>query len=52
MKISIIPLANWEVGTALIIFFGILCVALAAIVLSFVFRSKKNDDEEINSSED
>ncbi|MBK5212782.1 MAG: hypothetical protein JJE55_03855 [Flavobacteriaceae bacterium] len=41
---SILPLANWGMGTALIIFFAVLCVVLSAIVLNFVFGGKKKDD--------
>lgn len=44
MTNSILPLANWGIGTALIIFFAVLCVALTVIVLSFVFGGKKKDD--------
>ena len=45
MTNSIIPLANWGMGTALIIFFAVLCIALSAIVINFVMRGKKKDDE-------
>jgi len=44
MTNSILPLANWGIGTALIIFFAVLCVGLTVIVLSFVFGGKKKDD--------
>ncbi|MEH6763328.1 hypothetical protein [Aequorivita antarctica] len=45
MTNSILPLANWGMGTAIIIFFAVLCVVLTAIVLNFVFSGKKKDDE-------
>ncbi|WP_157418048.1 hypothetical protein [Aequorivita capsosiphonis] len=52
MTNSILPLANWGMGTAIIIFFAVLCVALTAIVLAFVFGgTKKKKDEEVTSSE-
>ncbi len=51
MTNSILPLANWGMGTAIIIFFVILCIALTAIVLSFVFSGKKKNEEDITSSE-
>jgi hypothetical protein len=47
----ILPLANWGLGTAIIIFFAILCVALSALVLSFVFNGKKNNNDEVSPSE-
>lgn len=46
----ILPLANWGMGTALIIFFAFLCVGLAAVVVSFVLGGKK-DDGDTSSSE-
>ena len=51
MTNSILPLANWGMGTAIIIFFVILCIALTAIVISFVFSGKKKNDDEITPSE-
>lgn len=48
MTNSILPLANWGMGTAIIIFFAFLCVALTAIVLGFVFGGKKKTDEDAN----
>lgn len=47
----ILPLANWGMGTAIIIFFAFLCVALTVLVLSFVFSGKKKNDTEINTPE-
>jgi hypothetical protein len=38
-------------GTAIIIFFAVLCVGLSALVLSFVFSGKKKDEDEVTSSE-
>lgn len=52
MTNSILPLANWGMGTAIIIFFAILCVVLSVMVISFVFSGKKKNDEEVNSSEE
>ncbi|SRX55106.1 hypothetical protein [Aequorivita sp. CIP111184] len=51
MTNSILPLANWGMGTAIIIFFAILCVVLSAMVLSFVFSGKKKNDDEVTPSE-
>ncbi len=51
MKNSILPLANWGMGTALIIFFAVLCIVMIAIVLAFVFGGKKKIEGEIPSSE-
>ncbi len=50
MTNTILPLANWGMGTAIIIFFAVLCIAMTAIVLSFVFGGKKKEDEEATSS--
>ena len=47
----ILPLANWGMGTAIIIFFAFLCVAITAIVINFVLSGKKKSDDEINHSE-
>ncbi len=52
MTNSILPLANWGMGTAIIIFFAVLCVALTVIVLAFVLGGTKNKDEEVTSSEE
>ncbi|MEM0517134.1 MULTISPECIES: hypothetical protein [Aequorivita] len=46
----ILPLANWGMGTAIIIFFAVLCVGLSALVLSFVFSGKKKDKDEVTPS--
>ncbi|MCZ4319133.1 hypothetical protein O4H26_09030 [Aequorivita viscosa] len=53
MTLSILPLVNWGMGTAIIIFFAVLCVGLSALVLSFVFSGKKKDEDEdeVTSSE-
>ncbi len=47
-----LPLANWNMGTAIIIFFAVLCVGLTALVLSFVFSGKKKTDKTETSEED
>jgi hypothetical protein len=52
MTNSILPLANWGMGTGIIIFFAILCIVMSALVLSFVFGGKKKGKDEINSSKD
>ena len=52
MTNSILPLANWGMGTAIIIFFAVLCVVLTGIVLNFVFNGKKKNDDEMNSTEE
>mgnify|MGYP006945748593 CR=1 FL=1 len=45
---SIIPMANWTIGTILIIVFALVSVVLTLIVLSLVFSGKKKKDEEDN----
>lgn len=45
---SIIPLADWTMGTILIIVFALVSVVLTLIVLSLVFSGKKKNDEEDN----
>lgn len=52
MTNSILPLANWGMGTALIIFFAVLCVGLSAMVLYFVFNGKSKSDEDVTSPEE
>ncbi len=52
MITSLIPVANWGMGTALIIFFAVLCIVLSAIVISFVMGSKKKNEDEISTPED
>ncbi|WP_271393898.1 hypothetical protein [Aequorivita sinensis] len=52
MTNSILPLANWGMGTAIIIFFAVLCVVMAAIVLNFVLRGKGSNDHNNNSNLD
>ncbi|AFL79641.1 hypothetical protein Aeqsu_0112 [Aequorivita sublithincola DSM 14238] len=49
MTNSILPLANWGMGTAIIIFFAVLCVAMTVLVLSFVFKGKKKEDNQEDS---
>lgn len=52
MTNSILPLANWGMGTAIIIFFAVLCVVMAAIVLNFVLRGKGSGDHKSNTNSD
>ncbi len=40
---AMIPLANWGIGTALIIVFAVVCVMLSAMVINFVMKGKKNE---------
>jgi hypothetical protein len=40
---AMIPLANWGVGTAIIIVFAVVCVVLSAMVINFVIKGKKNE---------
>ncbi len=40
---AMIPLANWGIGTALIIVFAVVCVVLSAMVINFVMKGKKNE---------
>lgn len=42
---SIIPLADWGVGTTLIIIFALVCIVLTLIVLSLVFSGKKKGQD-------
>lgn len=42
---TIIPLANWGMGTAIIIVFAVVCVALTALVINFVMKGKKKNEE-------
>ena len=42
---SIIPLANWGVGTAMIIVFAVVCVVLSVLVINFVMKGKKKEEE-------
>ena len=52
MTNSIIPMAHWGMGTALIALFALVCVGLTAIVLIMVMGGKKKDDEnQIDSPE-
>jgi hypothetical protein len=53
MITNTISLANWGMGTALIIFFAVLCIVLSAIVISFVMGSKmKKDGDSVASEEE
>ncbi len=49
MTNSILPLANWGMGIAIIIFFAVLCVVMTAMVLYFVFNGKKKGGEDLTS---
>ncbi len=42
---TMIPLANWGVGTAIIIVFAVVCVVLTVMVISFVMKGKKKEEE-------
>lgn len=47
---SIIPLVDWGMGTALIVFFALVCIGLTIVVLSLVFSGpKKGEETEISS---
>ncbi len=52
MAQTFLPLANWGVGTAIIIVFALVCIVLAALVISFVMKDKKKDDSELTSTEE
>lgn len=43
---TIIPLVNWGLGTALIIFFAVVCIVLTALVINFWLSGKKKEEEE------
>ncbi|MCB0466131.1 MAG: hypothetical protein KDC78_10750 [Aequorivita sp.] len=45
MKSALIPLANWGVGTAIIIVFAVVCVVLTVMVINFVMKGKKKGEE-------
>ncbi len=45
MTNTIIPLANWGLGTAIIIVFAIVCIVLTALVINFVMKGKSKEDE-------
>lgn len=47
-----IPLANWGVGTILIVIFAVVCLALSALVISFIFGAKKTEGEDESSQND
>lgn len=47
---SIIPLADWTMGTALIIIFALVCIVLTLVVLSLVFSGKKKKDDSLDST--
>jgi Mg2+ and Co2+ transporter CorA len=42
----IIPLANWGAGTAIIIVFAVVCIVLTALVINFVMKGKKKNEED------
>jgi|TARA_R110000823_G_scaffold315579_1_gene448416 ABC-type spermidine/putrescine transport system permease subunit I len=42
---TILPLANWGVGTAIIIVFAVVCVVLSVMVINFVMKGKKKGEE-------
>jgi len=42
---TIIPLVNWGMGTALIIFFAVVCVALVILVVNMVNSDKKKKND-------
>lgn len=49
MTTSIIPMANWGMGTALIALFALVCIGLTVVVLMMVFSGKKGEDDSIDS---
>jgi len=42
---SILPLANWGMGTAIIVVFAVVCVVITALVISFWLSGKNNKKE-------
>ncbi len=42
---TIIPLVNWGLGTALIIVFGVVCVALVILVVNMINSDKKQKND-------
>lgn len=50
--VNLIPLVDWGMGTALIVIFALVCIALTVIVLGFVFSGKKKNDGDSTSSEE
>ncbi len=53
MNQLILPLANWNYGTILIIIFALVCVGLTALVLSFVLggKTKLEDNQDPSDNE-
>lgn len=50
---SIIPLADWGMGTALIVIFALVCLGLTIVVLSLVFSGpKKKGEGTVNPSKE
>ena len=47
-----LPLANWTNGTTLIIIFGVVCVGLTALVVSFVLGGKPKSEDDDNAPHD
>ncbi|WP_164905179.1 hypothetical protein [Aequorivita ciconiae] len=47
-----IPLADWGMGTTLIIIFALVCIVLTVIVLSFIFGGKKKDSDKMTSTDE
>lgn len=41
-----IPLADWGMGTFLIIIFALVCIVLTIIVIAFVLGGKKKDSDD------
>ncbi|WP_347374962.1 hypothetical protein [Aequorivita sp. Q41] len=46
MAESILPIANWGAGTAIIIVFAVVCIVLTALVINFVMKGKKKNKED------
>lgn len=48
----LIPLVNWGMGTALIIVFAVVCVALVAVVLGLAYTDKSKGENNKNRSKE
>lgn len=49
---SIIPLADWGMGTALIIVFALVCVVLTVVVVKMVMGGSKETEDQLDSDAD
>ncbi|WP_165499059.1 hypothetical protein [Gramella sp. KN1008] len=48
---SLIPLVNWNLGTGIIMFFGLVCIALMLIVHNMISKGKKEESVKKDDAE-